>query len=159
MFEFWDEIATMDRRLHDIVRRVLGTRARLAVPALPLFVRRPFLPATDVYAKDGDLIVRLELPGIDPERDVKVTVDGDDLVIRGERRQEEEVEEGAYYMMEATYGAFERHVPIPEGVDEDAIGAEYANGVLQVTVPKAAQIEPPKAKEIAVNSGQPVKAA
>ena len=159
MFEFWEEIATMDRRLDDLVRTFLGTRARLATPALPLFVRRPFLPTTDVYARDGDLIVRLEIPGIDPKKDVKVTIEEGALVIRGERRHEEEVEEGAYYRMEATYGAFERHVPIPEGVDEDAVRAEYANGVLQVTVPKAAKVAPPKAKEIAVTPAKPVKAA
>jgi HSP20 family protein len=160
MLDYWDEITNLELRMDDALRRFLGARGRIAYPVLPLFVRRPFLPATDVYAKDGDLIVRVELPGIDPGEDVSVQVDGGELVVRGERKQEEEVKEEAYYRMEASFGSFERRIPMPEGIDVNAIEAEYTDGVLTVTVPKAAkEIEPPKATEIPIKTAKAVKAA
>lgn len=160
MLAHWDEIERLERLLDDALWRFVGTRDRIAYPVLPLFVRRPFLPATDVYAKDGDLIVRVELPGIDPREDVSVQVEGGELVVRGERKQREEVKEEAYYRMEASFGSFERRIPMPEGIDVDAIEAAYTDGVLTVTVPKAArEIEPPRATEIPVKMTEPVKAA
>jgi HSP20 family molecular chaperone IbpA len=160
MLGYWDEIEELERRLDDALRRFVGTRGRITYPVLPLFVRRPFLPATDVYAKDGDLIVRVELPGIDPREDVSVQVEGGELVVRGERKQKEEVKEEAYYRMEASFGSFERRIPMPQGIDVDAIEAAYTDGVLTVTVPKAArEIEPPRATEIPVKMTEPVKAA
>ncbi len=160
MLAHWDEMERLERLLDDALWPFVGTRGRIAYPVLPLFVRRPFLPATDVYAKDGDLIVRVELPGIDPREDVSVQVEGGELVVRGERKQKEEVKEEAYYRMEASFGSFERRIPMPEGIDEKAIQAEYTDGVLTVTVPKAArEIEPPKATEIPVKTTEAVKAA
>jgi HSP20 family protein len=160
MLDYWDEITDLERRMDEALRGFLGTRGRIAYPVLPLFVRRPFLPATDVYAKDGDLIVRVELPGIDPREDVSVQVDGGELVVRGERKQQEEVKEEAYYRMEASFGSFERRIPMPKGIDEKAIEAEYTDGVLTVTVPKAAKaIEPPRATEIPIKTAKAVKAA
>ena len=159
MIDFWEDMADLERRMDDVVRRFLGTRARLSYPALPLFVRRPFVPPMDVFAKDGDLFVQVELPGIDPAKDFHVFVEEGELVIRGERTKREEVKDEAYYRMEASFGAFERRLPIPEGIDEKAIKAEYADGVLTVTVPKAAEIGAPKAKEIPVKTTKPVKAA
>jgi HSP20 family molecular chaperone IbpA len=160
MLGYWDEIEELERRLDDALRRFVGTRGRITSPVLPLFVRRPFLPATDVYAKDGDLIVRVELPGIDPREDVSVQVEGGELVVRGERKQKEEVKEEAYYRMEASFGSFERRIPMPEGIDVGAIEAAYTDGVLTVTVPKAAkEIEPPRATEIPVKTTEAVKAA
>jgi len=154
MLDYWDEITDLERRMDDSLRRFLGAHGRIAYPVVPLFVRRPFLPATDVYAKDGDLIVRVELPGIDPREDVSVEVDGGELVVRGERKEE------AYYRMEASFGSFERRIPMPKGIDEKAIEAEYTDGVLTVTVPKAAkEIEPPKATEIPIKTAKTIKAA
>jgi len=150
MIEIWDEIATTQRRIDELVREFLGPRA-VSYPAFPLFVRRPFLPVTDVFVRDEDVVVRLELPGIDLEKDVSVTIEDGHLVIRGERKREEEVKEEAYYRMEAAYGTFERRFPVPERVDEDKIRAEYSHGILEITLPKVAKVvEPPKAKEIPV---------
>ena len=158
--EVWDEIAALERRMDDLMRAFLGPRVRLSYPTLPLFLRRPFVPATDVFARNGDLVVRLEVPGIDPATDVNVTVEGGELVIRGERKQKEEVEEERYYRMEASYGAFERHIPVPEGIDEGKVKADYADGVLEVTFLAAAkEIEAPKAKTIPVQAARKVKAA
>ena len=104
-------------------------------------------------------MVRVELPGIDPE-DLKVTIEDGYLVIRGERMKDEEVKEEAYYRMEASYGTFERFIPLPEGFEEPEIEAVYTDGVLQVIVPAAAKaLEPPKPKVIPVKTAEPVKPA
>jgi HSP20 family molecular chaperone IbpA len=160
VFDFWDEIAIMERRMDDLVREFLGTRTRLAYPALPLFVHKPFVPTLDVFRRDEDLVVRLEVPGIDPEKDVHVKVLDRVLVIEGERTQQEKVEEGAYYRMEASYGAFKREIPIPEGIGEDTIKATYTDGVLEVIVPNgAAQLRPVEGRQIPVKAVTTTKAA
>ncbi len=157
--ELWDEMAALERRMDELFRTFLGPRARLTFPALPMRLRRPFVPAIDVFSRGMDLVVRMELPGIDPVKDVAVTMEEDELVIRGERKRREEVKEEHYYRMEASYGAFERHIPIPEGVDEGKIKAEYVDGVLEVVVPAAAKAMPPKARSIPIRTTKVVKAA
>jgi HSP20 family protein len=113
-----------------------------------------------VYERKGDLVVHAELPGLDPVKDVKVYIEDGALVITGERLQKEEVDEKDLYRMETSYGAFTRRVALPEGIDEETIRADYKEGVLEVLIPKAAkQIEAPKAKEIPIHTGKPVKAA
>jgi HSP20 family protein len=107
----------------------------------------------DVYARDGDLVVRVELPGIDPQRDVTIEVDDRELVVRGERRRREAVDDGAYYRLEATYGAFERRVPLPEGVDESGIIASFEAGVLEIVVPKPEGQDRSKVQEIPIVQG------
>jgi HSP20 family protein len=127
---------------------------------LALTTRKAFLPATDVFARDGDLVVRIELPGIDPPKDVKVGVERGELVITGERRKKEEVHEDAYYRMESSYGSFRRVLPVPEGVAEKDITAEYHDGILEVVVPKgAARIAEPTMTEIPVKVAKAIKAA
>ena len=123
-----------------------------------MFLRRPFLPVTDVFARDDDVVVRLEIAGIDPEKDLSVTLEEGQLVIRGERKRTEELEEEEYYRMKAAYGQFERRLPIPEGIDENKIVAEYSDGILEVVIPKAVTaLEAPTAKTIPVKSAKVVK--
>lgn len=143
--DVWDEVMALQRRMDDLFRTYLGERARPMFPALPEGIRRPFVPVCDVFARDKDLIVRLELPGIDPAKDVEVTVDQGALVIKGERSSKEEIQEERYYRMESSYGSFERRLPVPEGVGEDDIVADYADGVLEITLPGAAT--PPEVEE------------
>lgn len=157
---YWEEIGSLEQRMDDLLHTVFGKRARLAYPALPLFVARPFVPAVDVLAREGNLVVRVELPGVDPAKDIRVSTEKGELTIHGERRHEEEVEEGNYYRMEGSYGAFERRIPIPDGIDEGAITATYADGVLEVVVPEAmAKLEAPPAREIPVTTRTEIKAA
>jgi HSP20 family protein len=106
-------------------------------------------PRVDMFQRDGDLIVKAELPGIKKD-DIEVTVEDGDLVIRGERKEESEVREEDYYRMERSYGAFYRRLPLPAEVDPDKIKATYTDGVLEVRVP---QVVAPKreAKKIPVS--------
>jgi HSP20 family protein len=164
MLDFWDEIAALEQRMDDLVRGFLGTRTRLGYPMLPLLVRKPYVPRMDVFDREDDLVVKIEMPGIDPEKDVTIEVHEGTLTIRGERRQEKEVKEEAYYRMETSYGAFERRIEVPEGVDETKITATYADGVLEVIVPDGAVKKEAKevveARKIPVLTGKnPAKAA
>lgn len=159
MLDVWDEFMVLQRRMDDLFRTYLGPRARATFPALPEGFRRPFVPVCDVFGREGDLIVHLEVPGIDPEKDVTIQVEDDVLVIRGERSTKEEVEEKDYYRMESSFGSFERRLPIPEGVKEDDIVATYADGVLEIVLPGAApKIEEPVEEKHEVKT-IPIKAA
>jgi HSP20 family protein len=158
--DLWDEMMGLERRFDDVLRTFLGPRARTWFPALPTGLRRPFVPAVDMFARKDDLVIRVELPAIDPKKDVTVTIEEGNLVIRGERREREEVKEEHYYRMEASFGAFERRIPIPEGVDEKKIQAEYKDGVLEVLIPAIAkQMEEPKAKTIPIKTTEVRKVA
>jgi HSP20 family protein len=91
-------------------------------------------PAIEVKEKEGELLVTAELPGVKKE-DVKVHIDGDTLVVEGERKQEKEEKHEGYYHSERSYGAFYRSIPLPEGAKADQTAAQFNNGVLEVTVP------------------------
>ncbi len=156
----YEEIGDLERRMDDLMRTFLGPRVHLTRPVLPLFLQKPFMPVTDVFVRDEDLVIRVELPGIDPASDVTVSVEDGHLVIRGERKQEQELKEEAYYRLETAYGTFERFFPLPEGFEEGAIEAVYVDGVLEVILPAAAKaVEPPKARTIPIKLALPVKAA
>jgi HSP20 family protein len=94
----------------------------------------PIRPSIDIVRKNGDLILTAELPGIDPEKDVEITVDGGVLSIKGEKFEEKEVSEDDRYMHERSYGKFQRRISLPGGVSPDKVTADYDNGVLTVHV-------------------------
>jgi HSP20 family protein len=119
---------------------------------LPLVQEDRGAPAYDVFGRNGDLVVRMELPGIDPDTDVQVTVEDGVLCISGERRQAAEQDEGGYYRRERAYGSFQRGVPLPDTVSLDDIRASYDNGVLEVVVPKVAALSEPK--RVPVHAGE-----
>lgn len=89
----------------------------------------------DEYRADGDLVIRAEMPGLDPERDVEVTVDDDILHIRAEHREEEKREGKDYYRRELRYGSFSRDLQLPAGASDSEIKATYKDGILEVHVP------------------------
>ena len=114
-------------------------------------------PAVDVFTRDNDVVVRAELSGLDPAKDVEISLHDGMLTIRGERRQEDRKETDQYVRLERRYGSFERSLPIPEGVNADDIKAEYRNGVLQVVIPGAAQISSVKKIPVQVANGSTAK--
>jgi HSP20 family protein len=97
----------------------------------------------DEYYQDGSLVIRAEIPGIDPDKDVELTVTGGMLHIQVERREEEKVEKEHYVRKEIDQGSFERTLPLPEGVTERDVKATYKDGMLEIVIPKA-EIEPTK---------------
>ena len=87
------------------------------------------------YQEEGFLVVRAEVPGIDPERDVEITVTGSQLNI-GVRREEKSEHKGKHgYRSEFRYGTFSRTVTLPPGVNQDYVQATYHDGVLEVRIP------------------------
>jgi HSP20 family protein len=107
---------------------------------------RAWMPSVDVIEKNGDYEFKAELPGMKKE-DIDVVFDNGELVIRGERKWEDEEKKENYRRVERRYGKFERRFVLPEQVKSDEVKAEYEDGVLSVVVPK---IEAPKPKQIAV---------
>jgi HSP20 family protein len=118
---------------------------------------RSFLPATDVVTKDKDIIVKMELPGLDPEKDLDIKVEGDTLVVSGRRSEEREVKDENYQLRERRSGSFYRSFPLPEGVTSDSITAAYDNGILELTLAGAAQISRVESKRIEVKTGKEAK--
>jgi len=95
-------------------------------------------PAVDVTEDEKSFKISAELPGME-EKDIDVSVAGDMLTVKGEKRQEKEEKNQNYYVSERSYGSFQRNFMLPEGVDREAIGAAFAKGVLIVTLPKTAR--------------------
>jgi HSP20 family protein len=148
----WQELFDMQRETSELLRRTFGSTRRPWRLFEPGVDGTMWAPAIDVFNRDGDLVVRAELPGIDPKKDVDISVQKGVLTIRGERRQEERSDGENFYRVESSYGAFQRSVVLPEGVDVDDIQASYDKGVLEVVVPRAAELTAPK--KISISSGK-----
>jgi HSP20 family protein len=148
---FWDQMTSLENRMEALFRSFgLWTPGR---GGTGLLAERPFVPAMDVVAKGGDLLYRVDLPGIDPATDLTVTAEGDTLTIHGERHGKEEVEQGDYYRVETFKGTFERHFPLPAATHASEITAQYADGVLEIVVPNAPKPTPEaKPKKIPVKT-------
>lgn len=102
--------------------------------------------AVDMYQTDEAVVVKTAIPGVDPE-DVEISITGDTLNIKGETRVEEEVEEEDYVCRERRYGAFSRSLTVPVAIEADGAHAEFEDGVLTLTLPKAEEVKP-KAIEV-----------
>ncbi len=108
-----------------------------------------YLPL-DVTENEDNFVVKASVPGVNPE-DIDVTVNGDVLTIKGEMKQEQENQNERYHMRERRWGSFSRSVSLPTQIKSDAVQAEYQNGVLTLTLPKADEVKP---KRIAIRGGQ-----
>lgn len=98
-------------------------------------------PAVDITEDDKSFTLSAELPGMS-EKDIQVSLAGDTLTIKGEKRKERDEKNNGAYLMERTYGEFRRSFILPDGVDSDKIVAKFANGVLTLTLPKTARVAP-----------------
>jgi HSP20 family protein len=92
-------------------------------------------PRTDIYEQDGTLIVKTDLPGVKRD-EIAVEVEDGDLILHGERHDEQGVKEENFYRMERADGAFYRRLPLPEGTEPSKIEATYRDGVLEIHIPK-----------------------
>lgn len=105
-------------------------------PMLHAHGMKSFVPAMDVYETDNAVVVKTPLAGINPE-DVEVSVQKGVLTIKGESKKEHEIDEKNYYRKEIRSGSFYREVALPAQVKEDEVNAEFENGMLKITCPKA----------------------
>lgn len=109
-----------------------------AIPAWPEHLRQLVSENSikiEEFTEGGDLVVRAEMPGIDPDKDVDINVVDGTLTIHAERRQESKTEEKGRYQSEFSYGAFSRVLTLPTGANEKEVQATYTDGILQIRVP------------------------
>lgn len=103
---------------------------------------RGISPAVDVSETDKELVVAAEMPGLD-EKDFEVTLTGDLLTIKGEKKVESERKDGNGHQMERRFGSFARSLRLPFEVKDEKIGATYDKGILTVRIPKPAEAQQP----------------
>ncbi len=99
------------------------------------------IPAVDMYQTDNEIVVKAALPGIKAD-EVQINITGDVLTLKGEVKQSEEVKEKAYHIHEQRWGAFERTLILPANVVADKAKADFENGILTITLPKAEEAKP-----------------
>jgi HSP20 family protein len=114
------------------------------VPAPSIF-GGGYFPATESYQKDGRLILRAELPGVDP-KSLEITLTGNRIVIKGEKKSAREVEESDVFFSETSHGTFERSFRLPKGVKGDDVKATFENGVMEISLPMPSEAEPKQVK-------------
>ena len=139
--------------LQDEMARIWGQR-----PLFPLPLRMPrpiaqaattWAPRMDVYEKQGHLVMKAELPGVKKE-DIKVELDGEDLIIEAERKADTEVKEQDYYRTERFHGTCYRRLPLGFAPKPEQIKAAYSDGILEIQIPKPAE-PATKTEKIAVH--------
>ena len=108
-------------------------------------------PAVDIVEGEKAYEVTAELPGID-DKNIEVSLSDDILTIKGEKREEKEEKERNYHLSERLYGAFERSLEMPEGVDTEKVEARFDKGVLKITLPKKLEARKTE-KKIEIKTG------
>ncbi len=122
----------MDRLFEEsFIRPRVGWLAPLGAGAL----------AVDMYETDQDVVIKSSVPGVKTE-DLDITITGDTLTIKGETKTEEKVEKANYIRQERRYGAFCRSLTLPTTIVAEKAKAEFENGVLTLTLPKAEEVKP-----------------
>lgn len=129
--EGWRELLS---RSSDALTHFARSKDEEPSNALATFPRWSLL-AGEVEETEKDVVVRVEVPGMDKE-DCRITIEGNMLYLSGEKRIERETHDSTYHLMERAYGAFQRAVPLPRSVNIDKATANYTNGVLTIHLPK-----------------------
>lgn len=119
----------MDRLFDDAFTRPLSLRDGWSVPAI------------DMYQTDDEIIVRAALPGIKADQ-VQINVTGEMLTLKGEIKHEQDKKEKAWHIREQRWGSFERSVVLPTDVVADKARADFEDGILTITLPKAEEVKP-----------------
>ena len=110
---------------------------------------RRWVPPMDLVEVENHFVLKADLPGLD-EGDVNIEIQDGTLTISGERKAEHEQREKGWYRIERSFGSFNRSLTLPDGVDPDRIDASFANGVLEVHIPKPEERKP---RRISISSG------
>lgn len=133
-WEPFDEMMSMRESMDRLFEDFFTRRPRTSGPLV-------WQPAVEVFETDNEVVVKAELPGMDP-KNVSVTVTGDGLTIKGEAKVEQEDKGRNYYRRELRYGSFQRTIPLPTEVKSEETKAAFRNGILEVKVPKAERVKP-----------------
>lgn len=133
------ELSNLRREMEDFWGNLAGEREFLPM-------RGEWIPAVDVSETKDALVVKAEIPGME-SKDIDISLSGDLLTIKGEKKQKTEEKKENYHRIETHYGAFSRGIRVPVSVDSNKIEASYDKGVLKITLPKKEEI---KAKQIEI---------
>ncbi len=156
----WDPFTTLARLDQDfdaLVRRTWGPAPAATGGRAPARTTAGYVPAVEMRADGNDVVITLELPGVDVDRDVDIEVAEGRLTISGQRRDrnEEREESGRVLVRELRYGSFRREFALPDGIVADQVDASYDRGLLEVRVREVAKpAVPPQKVEIRAG-GQP----
>ncbi len=133
---FRDLVSTQDRfnqLFNDTFARAFGDQQEVSP--------RAWVPPVDIYETGDSLVLKAELPGINPD-DVEIRVEDSTLYLKGERKFEKEVKEENLHRVERSYGTFTRSFALPNSIDADKVKAEYQNGILTLTMAKREEAKP-----------------
>jgi len=139
----WDpfaEMADLRREMDHIFGEFFGR-----TPSSMAATEAMWSPLVDIHETKDSFLLMAELPGVKQE-DVEVSVEGDTLTLKGERKREAEVKEDQYHRIERSYGRFERSILLPPVVDPNRVKATYRDGVLEVQLPKKEEAKPKAVK-------------
>ena len=128
----WDSLGEFQREV--------GRLLRTLEPLHALRAHRPF-PAINLYDAGDRFIVLVELPGVTPE-DFELTLTGETLTLRGDRKRPEGVGDESYRRQERCFGKWARGLTMPQAIDGSGVVADFAQGILTITLPKARELEP-----------------
>jgi HSP20 family protein len=146
MITRWDpfrELAQLQDRVNRLFQET-GTGSREEG-----FTTSSFVPAVDIYETEHNIVLQMEVPGID-QKDLDIRIENNTITVRGERKFSKEVKEENFHRVERRYGAFQRSFSLPNTVNTENVAADYESGILKVTLAKRAEAKP---KQIKVNVG------
>jgi len=137
----WFRFAPIEEEMRDLVSRMLGSGHEVIWPA-------GAIGSLDVSETDAQVEVRLDLPGVDA-KDLDIQINENVLTVSGERKEEKEEKDKMYHRVERRCGSFSRSITLPCPVKQEAVDAQYRDGVLAIKLPKS---EEAKARKIKVKT-------
>src|SRR5262249_17429422 len=135
----WRSLSAFRHDMDELMNRFFGDWEREGTPWFSFGE----YPRMESYVEGNTLVVKADLPGIEPH-EVEITVEGNWLTIKGERKASQEQNREDYVHREVRYGTFARTIALPEGVKTEEVQASYRNGVLEVSIPLPAAMVPKK---------------
>jgi len=136
-WEPFREMSTLQNEMNRLFNTVFETPS----PSNGGSTLRRWMPAMDLVETDDHFVLRADLPGM-TEDDVKIEFDDGTLTVSGERKAEHESKNEGYYRVERAFGSFSRSLTLPQGIDAEAVTANFENGVLEVRIPKPEERKP-----------------
>ncbi len=148
MLTRWDPFRELTS-LHDQMNRLFRDSFGTPSGREESLTTGAFVPPVDVYEDEHNIVLKMEVPGIE-QKDIDIRLEDDVLTVRGERKFEKEEKEENFQRVERRYGSFTRSFTLPHTVDANNVNADYENGVLKIVLAKRAEAKP---KQIKVNVG------
>ncbi len=124
----FDDLFSLHREIDRMFEKNWGASPRW----LP--TQSAFVPEVDSYTKDGNLVYRMAIPGVDPQK-VDLSIVGNQVTVKGERNAPVKVDDENWYLRQFRYGQFERTFTLPVGVETEKVNASFNNGVLEISAP------------------------